>query len=378
METKILGPGYEAMGVLEEGEELSVYVARRPGTEELLLVNRVSLRPEVRPFFRDLYGSFSRRGERSEFLELFSAGRDICAVFRYHQGPSLAQVFRDCRGSAAGRLDVLEAALLRVHSAAGALPAPVICGLLRPENLLLDGEGNIRLLYRFQSGLLEEGKADIRARAAELLEFMLARELKSPYFKEIRTVHKKCASGLSASLPALVCDIKRAGGALEERDAANTVRSFVRRKKERIAQISWLGMVTLFAILVVYLITELPARDTAAAEPITAIGTVTYAAARDGEDEEMELDDPAEPEEPAGPVFTGSPTEDDGLLSEDYVMRGGDTLESVCAAYYGSPAYAGPVAAFNGLDAGDGPAAGTVIRLPLRDQLARYIEGQRD
>ena len=48
------------------------------------------------------------------------------------------------------------------------------------------------------------------------------------------------------------------------------------------------------------------------------------------------------------------------------------SLASICAEYYGSAGYAGLVASFNGLEEDEALDAGSVLLLPLRDQLAEY------
>ena len=59
------------------------------------------------------------------------------------------------------------------------------------------------------------------------------------------------------------------------------------------------------------------------------------------------------------------------------MVQSGDTLESICAAVYGAEGYGEPVAFFNGLEDG-ALEAGMVLRLPLRDQLAQYLEGWQE
>ena len=90
-ETKLI-PTYQYLGTLADTLYLTAQVARHPGSTELLLVNRVPHRQETRAFFCDLYASFARRPERSDFLEMFSVNQDFYAVFRYNEGPSLASL----------------------------------------------------------------------------------------------------------------------------------------------------------------------------------------------------------------------------------------------------------------------------------------------
>ena len=50
------------------------------------------------------------------------------------------------------------------------------------------------------------------------------------------------------------------------------------------------------------------------------------------------------------------------------------TLASICTAHYGSAGYAELVAGFNGLQTDSELDPGSILLLPLRDQLAQYME----
>ena len=372
MSETTLIPSCQYLGTLAESLYVTAQVARAEGQEGLVLVNRVPHREETRAFFGALYASFLRRPERSDFLELFSIHQDFYAVFRYNEGPSLAALYAGCPGAAGKRLQLLTAALFQVCSAAGDLPEAVQCSLLQPENLLLDDDGRIRLLYQLHPEFLTEETCSIWGQAADLMAFMMARELKSPYHKVLRSIHKKCAAGLYETLPAFISDLERAAGTLAETGPVQSLKAFVSRKKARIAQLSWLGLVTLLACLVVYLIMELTARDTQMVTPISDIGTITYVASQEEDGDGMQLTDPAAEPAEDQVSFSGLPGQGAELASEDYIVQPGDTLAAVCAGYYGSAGYAELVASFNGLAADGALEAGSVLLLPLRDQLAQY------
>lgn len=374
MEGTVLIPTYEYLGTLAEEPKLSVHIAKRPDSDRLLVVNRITESQELRPLFRDLYASYSRRGERSEFLELFSMGRNFYAAFQYYQGPNLAELYTGCPGGTQKRLGLLTAALLQVYKAAGDLPDAVVCSVLQPENLLLDDDGCIHLFYRFRREFLPEGaNCSIWAETAGLVAFMLDKELKDPYQKIIHNVHKKCVAGLYPSLPALINDLEKVSGALEQTGFLYTTKTFVLREKTRIAQISWLGIVTLFTFLIICLVNGVMGREALEAASLSDIGVITYVAAQDEENNSLQLIDPNLPQTGNDVSFSGLPDEDTPLESEDYIVQPEDTLESVCSLYYGSGAYAELVAGFNGLDPQLELDAGSVLRLPLQDQLSRYL-----
>lgn len=373
-ETKLI-PSFQYLGTLADTLHLTVQVARRTDSPELLLVNRVPHGPQTQNFFRSLYASFTRRPERSDFLELFSIDQDFYAVFRYNEGPALADVYAGCPGAAGKRLQLLIAALFQVCSAAADLPDAVLCSVLQPENLLLDDEENVHLLYQFHPEfLLENAGCNVWSEAADLMEFLLAKELKAPYYKFLRKIHKMCQAGLYESLPALINDLENAAETMAKTGPLQSLKTFALRKKARIAQLSWLGMVVLLVCLVVYVITSLTAQHSADVVPISSIGTITYVAAQDENDENLYLTDPEQSGTDDAVVFSNLPDEAAELTSEDYIVQSGDTLSSICADYYGATGYAELVAGFNGLQADEELDAGSILLLPLRDQLTQYME----
>ena len=371
-ETTLL-PSCQYLGTLAESLYVTARVARAEGREGLLLVNRVPHREETRAFFGQLYASFLRRPERSDFLELFSIHQDFYAVFRYNEGPSLAALYAGCPGAAGKRLQLLTAALFQVCSAAGDLPEAVLCSLLQPENLLLDDDGGIHLRYELRPEFLSEEGSDVWAEAAALIEFLMEKELKSPYHKALRAIHKKCRAGLYTSLPALISDLERMMDTLAEIGPVQALRAFLLRKRARIVQLSWLGMVTLLVCLVIYAVTSLTTRQTLDVVPISEIGTITYVAAQEEEGDSIQLTDPVPPAGEEGVDFTALPDREAQLASEDYIVQSGDSLASICTSYYGAAGYDELVAAFNGLQPDQSLDAGSVLLLPLRDQLAQYM-----
>lgn len=367
-------PTFQYLGMLEQSLHLTAQVAKYPDSDELLLVNQIPHDERTQTFFRDLYQAFRRRPERTDFLELFSVHQDFYAVFRYNEGPSLLEQYEGCRGAAGKRLRLLIDALFRVYTAASDLPEPVVCSLLQPENLLVDDDDDLHLRYLLEPEFfLDNGGGRLWSEVAALMEFLLEKELKKAYHKTLRTIHKKCMAGLYPSLPALINDLEKASEGLADTGPIQALRAFVLAKKAQIVQASWVGGVVLVFCLVVYLITSLTGGQAQELTPISQIGTVTYVAAQEENGDSLQLTDPPEDVPNSQVTFSSLPDPTADLSSEDYIVQSGDTLSNICAVYYGSAAYADPVASYNGLSTDDALEAGTVLLLPLKDQLAGYL-----
>lgn len=372
-ETAVRMP-YELLGTLADTPQLTVCAARKPDSDELLLLNRIPHNQDTRDLFRDLYFYSAHRPERSEFVELYSADHDFYAVFKYHQAPSLASLYGSCPGPTVRRLSVLIDALFRVYNDTLRMPLPVVCSALQPENILIDDDGHIHVFYQLKEDFVTGQACSLWDQAAALVQFMLARELYSGHHQALEDICKKCRAGLYPSLPALINDLEKASETLAQAEWLNRVKAFISRKKARILQMSWLSLVALASFLVIYLITELTRTDTLPAATISDIGNITYVAAQDEYSSDLQLTDPTRPQAVTGdPSFSSLPSSDSDLTSEDYVVQSGDTLESICIAKYGASTYTQAVASFNGVAEGDALEAGSVLRLPLRDQLADYI-----
>jgi len=366
---------YEELGTLADGPELTARVVRRPGGEELYLLNRIPHEPDTRELFRDLYFYGARSPERTEFAELFSTGQEFCVLFRYHQGPSLREQFQKCHGPTAWRLEVLADVLFHVYNATRDMPLPVVCSMLQPDNILFDENELISLRWKLEPRFWKAGtERGLWDSVTELMCFLIGKEAQNGHCHTLHKIYKKCQAGLYPSLPVMIHDLRRAKETLGEAGPLFRLQTFFYEKKARLLQATQLGVAVLLACLVIYVIVEIGSgQETAAMAPITDIGSITYVSAQEDE-QGIQVFDPARP--PAGPdqpVFTSLPGPEEALDSEDYVVQSGDTPEGICAAAYGAEGYWEPVASFNGL-AGGTVEAGMVLRLPRRDQLARYLQ----
>ena len=361
---------YEVLGTLAEGPELTAQVVRRPGEEELLLCNRVPLEETSRDLFRDIHRFSAGAPERSEFRALLVEGRDFCVLFRYNQGPSLRERFAG--GGAVWRLTVLYDVMRCVYNATRGMPLPVVCSMLRPENILFDRDELISLRWQLCPEFWK-GECDLWQTAADLIHFMAGKEADSPKYRTIHSIYKRCRAGLYDSMPALLHDLKTAGQTLIEADPIRRLKAFFLEKKALLQQSAHLGAVVVLVCLVIYVIVEIgQVRQAGQGAPITAIGNVTYLSAQE-DGRALRVDDPIQPqEEPGRPVFIALPSPDAGLDSEDYVVQPGETLEDICTAAYGTEGYGALVAAFNGLESAT-VEAGMVLRMPGRDQLSQYL-----
>lgn len=361
---------YEVLGTVSEGPELTAQVVKRPGEEELLLCNRIPLEDTSRDLFRDLHRFSAGVPERSEFRGLLVEGRDFCVLFQYNQGPSLRERFAG--GGAAWRLTVLYDVMLYVYNATQGMPLPVVCSMLRPENILFDRDELISLRWQLCPEFWK-GDCDLWQTAADLIHFMAGKEADSPKYRTIHGIYKRCRAGLYTSMPALIHDLKTAGQTLIEADPIRRLKVFFLEKKTLLQQSAHLGALVLLACMVIYVIVEISQiQRTGQGVPITAIGNVTYVSAQE-DGRALRVDDPIQPpEEVSRPVFIALPSPDAELDSEDYVVQSGETLEEICTAAYGTEGYGTLVAAFNGLE-GTTVEAGMVLRMPRRDQLSQYL-----
>lgn len=366
---------YEELGTLADGPGLTARVVRRPGEEELYLLNRIPHGPDTRELFRDLYFYSAHRPERTEFEELFSAGQAFCALFRYHQGPSLREQLQKRRGSAAWRLTVLSDVLFHVYGATRDMPLPVVCSMLQPDNILFDENERISLRWQLEPAFWKGATAcSLWDSVAELMRFLVGKEAENAHYRTLNSVYKKCQAGLYPSLPAMIHDLRKAEGTLNEADPLVRLKTLFYEKKAQLLQTSQLGAAVVLACLLIYVIVEVwNGQEAAVGAPITDIGNITYVSAQEGE-QGIQVFDPVRPPQGGGrPAFAALPGPEADLDSEDYVVQSGDTMESICTAAYGFGSYGELVACFNGLE-DETVEAGMVLRLPRRDQLARYLE----
>ena len=305
-----------------------------------MLSNRVPHGEETRAFFSQLYAAFTRREERSDFVDLFSAGQDFYAIFRYYEGRSLAESFRDCPGNTEKRLGILIRALFRVHTGGAGLPESVQCALLQPENILLDQEENVRLLYQFHPEFFTGNVGCSRWKeTAALMEFMLRRELKNPYHKALRDICKMCGAGLYDGLPPLIRDLEKARTVWDKTDSSPGPRLFSRKTKGGWPRFPGWGWWCCFSALWSTLSPLSREEKKRPGNPSPRSALVSYG---EGQEEEgsIQLQDPTRPPEEEEVAFASLPEPEELLTSEDYIVAPGDTWDSICESYYGAAGYA--------------------------------------
>ena len=58
---------------------------------------------------------------------------------------------------------------------------------------------------------------------------------------------------------------------------------------------------------------------------------------------------------------------------EDYIVKQGDTVSSICNEYYKEKRYETAIATFNGIEVDSKLTPGTILKLPNRTAIAMYI-----
>lgn len=363
--------GYQILGTLSRTAHCHTQIALPRGGQRQVIINEAPISPDMLPVFREYYNFWASHGGASEILAMFSENKRFFMVFPYVKQVSLRDVFQRQPDAFLlnQRFNIMRELLLGLFKV-WALPLSARRCITRPEHICVDEQGAVSFLYELDdlSPSAPDMEQDIYVNMARCMQLLFHKELAASSGVALRIVHDKAKNGIFVSIPAFLKALEEAEEHAENRDWKYRAAEIVHRHQKLIQRAQVLVGASACVLVIVYLLSSLLTMGArpAAASKLNAIGSVIYLS-DDAIDHEIE---PVLPVSASGDtqimVTLGEPP----ILYEDYIVRSGDTLDSVCQAYYGDARYCGAVAQFNQLPAEQTAlAAGTILKLPDRGSL---------
>ena len=257
------------------------------------------------------------------------------------------------------------------------LPPEVLASVIRPENILIDFDRHIHILYNFEHvpDYKQEPKLAVFKNIADIIFTMLQVEAEAKYNKALHVVLGKCKKGVYSSIPQLVVKLKKAAQISKNSSWLSYIKYQISLRKPIINKISRLAsgvaLIVGLGVLAYNKINEYNYSDTTI--KAVSIGDITYSS---GEEDESDKNVSTEKGSTTG---TKKKTQEITLMPgldmeyEDYIVQYGDTIASICDTYYKDSAYVSAVATFNGIEASEKLVPGVILKLPNRTAIALYI-----
>ena len=371
---------YTHVATLSKSEDVNVSIAYRGNNpqENLYIINKIPLESKNLDLFKKLYFSFYESKKPNEFEKFFVSEKYFYSIFKYTKAESIKQKFNKniCTTLFDERCKILEYILMKIDKIS-TLPQEVLASILKPENILIDADRHIHILYNFEHVFeyKKDAKLAVFQNIGDIIFTMLQAEAEAKYNKSLHVILGKCKKGVYSSIPQLVVDLKKAEKISKNSNWISYIKYQISLRRPIINKVSrvvtGISLVIGLGVLIYNKINENNYSDSSI--KAVAIGDITYSS---GEEDESDKNVSSE----KGPTNASKKETKDITLTpgldieyEDYIVQYGDTVSSICEAYYKDNKYVSAVATFNGIEASEKLVPGVILKLPNRTAIALYI-----
>ena len=346
--------------------------------DNLYVINEFDYDKADLHFFKKLFSVYSSPKKPKEFCDFFVEKEKFYAIFKYNEAPDIKKRYDKELGTAAfeDRCKMLELILIKIDSLIK-FPYEVVGCVSEYENIKVDDDKNIFLTYnlshisKYRGCSLNTVFENIR----NIIYNLLPGECDAPFNKQLHIVLDKCKNGVYSSIPELIIELKHAEETSKTSSWLKYIKYQLSLKKTLISKISKTSVWCLLIFGILYISYQKLTEGQQSSEnaPKVTIGNISY---NGGNEDESEKTVSTENQDNQ----TNTKSTEDIVLSkgldlvyEDYIVKYGDTIPSICDQYYKEKRYETAIATFNGLEVDAKLTAGTIIKLPNRTAIAQYI-----
>lgn len=369
---------YVVIASLCKSDNINVSVTFRGENtpDNLYILNEFEYNTDDLKLFKDIFNIFSSPHKPAEFSDFFVDNGKFYAAFKYTQAEDITHLYQKdiCTATFDERCIILENILVKIDSICRYTPQ-IACCLTEPQNIRVDKNKNIHMIYNLKN-IQKYSTADYKtifANIREIIFTMLRAESEAGFNKQLHIVLDKCSSGVYTSVPQLAIELKKAEKISKTSSWITYIKYQIGLRKPLIQKLSKASLTAVIVAGIFYLayskINENTAPGTAAIA--VSIGDVTYNGNKEDESEKAVSAQNIDSQ-------TGADTSDITLTEgldmqyEDYIVQYGDTVSSICEAYYKDSRYITAIATFNGVASNEKLTAGTILKLPNRTAIALY------
>ena len=372
---------YVVIANIFESPEVSVLIGYKGenNLDNLYVINEFEYKKEELETFKELFSIYDSPQKPKEFVDFFVENDKFYSVFKYVETEDISRKFRFGFNAFSfdDRCTFLEDILIRIDKIKN-FPAVIRGCLTEPENLRVDEEKNIHLIYNLKNIVKyksEDAEDLIAQNISNIIYILLKPEADAKFNKSLHIVIDKCKRRVYRSIPEMVIDLKKAEKICKTSSWWGYFKHQLGVHKSFIKQVAKAGIYFLLLSGGVYLLysklTE--GQRSGTAPTAVTIGEISYTG-----DVEDDSDKTVSTENVDNQ--TGSESNLDIVLSEgldidyeDYIVQYGDTIASICSNYYKDSKYITAIASFNGIGTDEKLTAGTILKLPNRTAIALYI-----
>lgn len=247
------------------------------------------------------------------------------------------------------------------------LPLPAFIALIKNENICIDINDKIQIIYNLD-GILdieEPSNSMIYKRIADIIKLILKNELKNKYNNQLDIILEKCENNLFSSIPQLIVELKKIEKTCTEGDAKSAATELYNKNKAKIKKYYKFVGIGAGVIFLIYLGYSLFfSNNIASVIDDFTLGNINYISKGSDNNPSIENTISVPPTETSDELLDLSISPDTEIAFNDYIVQYGDTLESLCENNYSSKSFISTIKSFNNLYVDSQLVAGMIIKLP--------------
>ena len=371
---------YVAIANIFKSEKVSIIIAFKgeKSPKNLYLINEFPYDPEDQYNFKRIFSIFSSKSKPKEFVDFFVDGDKFYAVFKYIESQGINQRNKSSLSTAAfeDRCKILEIILIKLD-ALMRLPYELRGCVSEIENIKVDDNRNVYMTYDLRNFNKYRG-ADNKAlfeNIHDIILTLLPTECAAGFNKQLHIVLNKCKNGVYASIPELIIELKKAEKISKSTNWISYIKYKLSLHKPLLQKLSKLATVSAIAIGIVYFAYTKINEGTKPSPAATAvsIGNITYNGNTQDESQKTVSTESQKSDTPEKADADIILSEGLDIEYEDYVVKYGDTVTSICESYYKDSKYITAISTFNGIEVNTKLTPGSILKLPNRTAIALYL-----
>lgn len=375
---------YKIIACIFESELVGVEIATKENISEKyrFLLNKFRNMEENKWIFTSLFMYYLSK-KNKDLVDFFTQQDWFYVIFRYKEGKNAEYLYEKsiCMTNFADRLKIFENLMIRLYDIIClGVPPLILQNITRLENVLVD-EDNISFFnYDLRDISRNEsfGDKEIFKKIHGIISSFFAIEADSKYNKSMEIILKSCKYGIYHSIPEMIVNFKHHADEAQVSSLFTYWKRFFNIHKHFLPKLVTGIMTPALIFAFVYLIyTKINASSKKVSDPKSiTIGGMTYTAGTEDKSQKtISMSErsatPHISENASNSIYLPPQAEID---FDDYIVKFGDTFDSICTETYGGEDFSISVASFNGMERKETLIPGMLIRLPNKADAALWLE----
>lgn len=369
---------YNIVGTLKENPNVGVYIASKKldGSNELYIINRFTKSSSSNDIFKEIFTCYSKK-KYKDIVNFFANENYFCVVFKYSKGETIKEVFspEKCKMGYSTRMQILQNILFRLETLSD-MPYIILLNATLIQNLCMDQENNLKIAYNLSyiSDRDQFTKKKLFQNIHDIIYTLLSNEVNKGHNGKLQIILDKCKNQLYSSIAELIVDLKKLDANTSKKTMKEKMKRWlnIHKKQVKYAVIALVVPAIIGSGFFAYHLLTKNSKGTSSSED-AKIGDILYNLGTNSGSANT-IDKDIEASSNVIMDLTIDPTAD--INYDDYIVQYGDTFESICDEHYANSNYISAIISFNSLTKDTKLVAGSILRLPNKDEVLALVGGK--